>query len=252
MSKKGQVTIWVIVTFIIIAGVVLFFLFARKSPIGNIGEGQTSEIEEFLEGCVENSVSETIETILPQGGFVYPENFKLWNSQNVSYLCRNNEYYRPCINQRPQYIAEIRGEIGKELLVDLETCLEDLEAGVADSGESFEYADPEIKVDLVPGRILINLALESSSSGEIVETYGEFDFDVQSPIYDLALVAGEIASQESKYCYFEYVGYQLTYPRFRITKDSLSDDTKIYSIEDTRSGQILNIAIRSCANPPGI
>ena len=82
--------------------------------------------------------------------------------------------------------------------------------------------------------------------------YNEFNADIKSPLYNLAKIAIEIASQQAKFCYFEYVGYMILYPRYSIDVFAMSDSTKIYSIEDRESGKKLNIAIRSCAIPPGI
>ena len=79
-----------------------------------------------------------------------------------------------------------------------------------------------------------------------------FDVQIISPLYDLVNVAVEIANQEAKYCYFEYVGYQVLYPNFDIRKFAFSEGTKIYTIKDKYSDKEMNIAIRSCAIPPGI
>ena len=62
----------------------------------------------------------------------------------------------------------------------------------------------------------------------------------------------EISNQEAKYCYFEYVGYMLLYPKMDIEKFAMSDSTKIYTLKDKKSDKEMNIAIRSCAIPPGI
>ncbi|HLC52957.1 MAG TPA: hypothetical protein VJK03_00280, partial [Candidatus Nanoarchaeia archaeon] len=65
-------------------------------------------------------------------------------------------------------------------------------------------------------------------------------------------VAIEISSQEAKYCYFEYVGYMILHPEFDIQKTALSDSTKIYTIKDIRTEEVMRIATRSCAIPPGV
>ena len=70
-------------------------------------------------------------------------------------------------------------------------------------------------------------------------------------MYDLASVANEIASQEAKFCYFEYVGFNILYNDFDIRKDTLSDSTKIYTIKHKKTAAEMNIAVRGCAIPAG-
>ena len=62
----------------------------------------------------------------------------------------------------------------------------------------------------------------------------------------------EIASQEAKYCNFENVGYGIIYPEFRVDVFPMSTGSKIYTILYKKSGEKMNIAIRSCVIPPGI
>jgi len=100
-------------------------------------------------------------------------------------------------------------------------------------------------VDIVVSR---NLQL---SGGDFSRDFNSFRSSIRSPLYDLGYVANEIARQEAKYCYFEYLGYSLIYNNFDIRKYSLSDSTKIYTVEHKPSGETMNIAIRGCAIPPG-
>jgi len=90
------------------------------------------------------------------------------------------------------------------------------------------------------------------AKNEQSQTFNEYNIEVMNPLYDLSKVAIEIASQEAKYCYFEYVGYMILYPRFSIEKFAFSDSTKIYTIKDKYTNKEMNIAIRGCAIPPGI
>jgi hypothetical protein len=113
--------------------------------------------------------------------------------------------------------------------------------------------ESEYNLSLAPNRIFLKIEKKIEiGKNDIVRKYDKFDIEVISPIYDLGLVAMEIASQEAKYCYFEYVGYSIIYPDFSFEKFAMSDSTKIYSIEHLPSKQKLNMATRGCAIPPGL
>ena len=89
-------------------------------------------------------------------------------------------------------------------------------------------------------------------NNEETRDFEKFDFQFSSPIFNLANIAIEIADQEAKYCYFEYVGYSIIYPRYQISLFTMSDSTRIYTIKDTKTKKEMNIAIRGCALPQGL
>lgn len=253
LKNRGQVTIWIVLSVIIIAAVILFFFFRNGAPRGDVGESRTFNPESFLDECIRDSVNDITGEILPIGGFVNNTNSVTWNDLNVSYLCQNLGYYDPCINQRPQYINEVREEILKEITPEIYVCLEDIAMVVEERKGVFNYDNLDIELSLAPDRIFVNLRGDMSVKiGETIDNFQEFSVEVVNPTYDLAYVATEISSQEAKYCYFEYVGYQLINKRFRITKVTLEDSTRIYSIVDSKTGKELNMAVRGCAIPPGI
>ena len=85
-SKRSQVTIFIIVGVLIIAGIALFFLF-RQGVIPTIGEKTTEKPASFLDSCVEEKVRNTINTISEQGGYMKNDlNIKL-DGEEISFLC---------------------------------------------------------------------------------------------------------------------------------------------------------------------
>ena len=64
-------------------------------------------------------------------------------------------------------------------------------------------------------------------------------------------MAHEIVSQESQFCYFEYLGYMLLYPEYKIDKFRTSDETIIYTIDHKDSKEMFRFAVRGCVIPPG-
>lgn len=251
-NKKGQMTIWIIVAITFVLAIVLFFFFRgeiRPAIEEKIGENPRN----YITSCVKKNVEDVVDIILPRGGFIFPEHGKLYNDINISYLCYNSGNYNPCVNEHPMLLNEIKNEIKNYIEPRIEQCFQDYKREMAKRNMNVLIGPMKLGVELGPERVYVDIKREIKI-GQKEENYNlnNFDVEVISPIYDLARVAMEIASQEAEFCYFEYVGYMILYPKFKINLDIMSDSTKIYIIKDKKSEKEMNIAIRSCAIPPGL
>ena len=252
INKRGQMAIWVIVAMAFVISIVLFF-FLRGDIKPETGERIEENPTGFVSNCVRGSVNDVIDIILAQGGFANPEHSKYYNGINISYLCYNAGNYNPCINEHPILINEIKEEIKNYIAPKVEQCFQDYKSEIKKRNAEIELGVMNLELKLAPDRIFVNIEREVDiKSKEQSFSYDRFDVEIISPLYNIARVAMEIASQEAKYCYFEYVGYMILYPKFIIERDSLSDSTEIYIIKDKKSRKEMNIAIRSCAIPPGL
>ena len=116
-----------------------------------------------------------------------------------------------------------------------------------------ERTNVSTKLSKNAARINIKKPLTIEKNGE-KRTFDSFTAALNSPLYNLAIVAHEIANQEARYCNFEYLGYMIFHKEFSIDKKSVGQGesaAKIYIIQDRYTGKKLNIAIRSCAVPAG-
>lgn len=253
MNQKGQMTILIILA-VILVGVVVLFFFLEKNPLG-AGVG-TFDSKQFIEDCVGDSISEAADMMMPQGGFIEPKNFKIYNSTKIEYLCRSYGYFAPCINQHPMLLNEIRTEIKNYIKPRVENCFESMREEIERKGGTFEMntesADAEIS--LAPGIVTadINRKITITNKDETVQIFDKFDVRINHQIYNLATLAMTIANNEREYCYFEYMGYMIEDPRIDIRKFVMSDSTIIYTIKDRASGKIFNTAIRGCALTAGL
>jgi len=242
--------IWVIVAIAIVVTIVILFFFKIKP---SFLPQQISSPEAFIQKCAGYNVLEAVDKMMPQGGFVNPENYKVYQNTKIEYLCQNLGNYLSCINQHPALLNEEKEEIKNYISPKIEKCFNDLRDELGKKGENIVYGKMNLDVFLAPRRIIVEIERETtiSKSGEI-NRFNNYKTEIESPLYELANVANEIASNEAKYCYFEYVGYMILYPEFDIRKFTMSDSTKIYTIEDKESGKKFNTAIRGCAIPAGI
>ena len=253
MGKRGQMTIWVIAGIAIVIGLVLLFLFRGEiSP--QTPATATENPKSYIDSCVNEYVGEAANLILAHGGLISPEHTKRYDGENISYLCYNAGNYYPCINEHPMLLNEIKINIKEYAGDKIERCFNEYKSEMKKRNIEVQLGSMT-NFDIVLSPDKINVVIEKKLTMENKKNnynLDKFNTEVMSPIYDLARVAMEIASQEAKYCYFEYVGYMIIYPKFNIEKFAMSDSTKIYTIEDKKTGKKLNIAIRSCAIPPGI
>lgn len=249
--KKGQVTIFVIVGLLIVGAIIIIFAFS-SSPRIRDNLGQEFNPESFMDRCIRESAREKINIMLPQGGFLNPEDYRVYSDEKVAYLCKNVNYYEPCVNQYPLYLTSIKEELESGIRENVEECFISLESELEDRNYDIQAEEFVIDATLKPGFVEIAIKRDMQiSRDEESRSFEYFTSLINSNLYDLAYTANEIVRQESKYCYFEYVGFMLLYPDFDIRKDALSDSTKIYTIIYKDSQEKMNIAIRGCAIPAG-
>lgn len=250
MNKKGQVSIWVILALVLVGAILVFFTLENRPSLTT---AQEFNPQQFIESCVREIVEEAADKMMPQGGFLEPKVFKMYNDTKVAYLCKLEGYYATCTNLHPMLMSEITQQIKSYSEQRIEQCFQDMKIEGEKKNKNIEMGGMNLSVGLAPREIILNIARDVKiTEGESQRIIDKFDVDVSSPIYDLARVAMIIANNERKYCYFEYVGYMALDREVDIRKFVMSDATIIYTIKDKQSGKIMNIATRSCAISAGI
>lgn len=250
ISRKAQMAIWFVIALAIVAAFILFYSFKKPAPTipPSVSDPQT-----FILSCARPEVEAALSIMLPQGGFISPTNFKKYQQNNIAYLCLHEGYFQPCIHQHPMLLNEMSDEIREYVSPRIEECFEQLKKEFEKNQYSVALGEQNVNVSLGPNLVLLEINRRITiSKSDSTRTVDKFPITVRNPAYDLANVALEIASQEAKYCYFEYVGYMLLYPRYDIRKVTLNDATRIYTIKDTLSEKVMNIATRGCVITPGL
>ncbi len=258
MKKKGQVTIFIIIGILIITAFVFFFLF-RQNVLPGINEKPEENPGGFLEVCIENKLIEGIELISSQGGYINnPLNrtFKFSEEQDftdISYLCYNQNYYLPCINQEPMLIQHLKEEIYNYISEDVRNCFDNLVLSLDKRGYVVDATYDGFEIELMPKKVVVNIdgELILTKSGETTKQEN-LDIIIPSRFYDLAVVVQEIVSQEARFCHFEHLGFMLFYPQFKIDKFRTGDLITIYTVEHRNSKEKFRFAVRGCVIPPGM
>ena len=252
-ERKAQVTVFIIIGVVLVAAVIIFFMLYRQG--GGISAPSITEPQQYIEKCTRDVASDAIEIMLPQGGFIEPKTFKLYNNNKVAYLCYNHFYYQRCIMQVPLYIQHLESEITNYITPKVETCFQNLKSDLEKKNYNIGLGEMNITTTLLKDTVKIKIdRILDMSRNEEKRRFDSYKTTFNSPLYNLASVAHEIANQEAKYCYFDYIGYMVLYPKFSIDRKSVGQGlstSRIYTVEDRYSGKKLWIAVRSCAIPSG-
>ena len=257
-NKKGQVTIFIIAGILIISLVVLFLVF-RTGIIPGITESPETNPNVFLDSCIEDKIKETVKIISSQGGYIenpLHKTFKFEDENafvNISFLCYNQNYYLPCINQELMLIQHLKEEIYNYIFDDVENCYDELTSSLEKQNYVVDARYNGFKVELMEKKVVVEIdgELVLTKSGE-TSKHDDFKIIVPSRFYDIAVVVQEIISQEARFCHFEHLGFMLFYPQFKIDKFRTSDLITIYTIENRNSKETFRFAVRGCVIPPGM
>jgi len=250
MKKRGQVTIFIIIAIIIVVAGGLIFAFYPKILAG-LGLGVQNP-QSFIQNCLEKDIKDNVKILSIQGGSVNPQNYILYNDEKIEYLCYTNEYYIPCVMQKPMLRSNIESEIQNEIKEKVLECFNSLEESYRKRGFEVALRRGETTTELLPEeiRVSFNTSLVLRK-GEDSDKYDLFRVVLNNNLYELVGVAESILEWETTYGDSETTIYMNYYPNIKVEKKKQSDGTTIYILSDRNTKNKFQFASRSIAWPPG-
>lgn len=256
INKQGQITIFAIAGIIIVAAIIMFFAF-RNNAVPGITQKAEENPESFFSSCLNEKVREAIQNISLHGGYLNDslhKEFKFKNESfvNISYLCYNQNNYFPCINQKPLLFFDVQKEIKKYIQNKVQGCFDELSSTLSGKGYTVKTDYNGFEVQLLPERMVIQTDSEIvlTKSGEST-TYTNLKATFLSKLYGIVGIVAEIVNQESEFCHFEKLGFNLLYSQYSV--DSFrTGDILIYTVSSLDTKEKFRFALRGCAIPPGI
>ncbi len=247
-SKRSQVAIFIIIAILLVVAIVTIFMFWK--PI--VTRPDTSDPELYIKECMKDSIKEAVTLLPKQGGYIAPELTLLHKGENITYLCYNQGFYKPCINQRPLLIEYEEEGITKYIQGNISGCFSSLKKGLEDNGYDVSMGDMKIKTELQSKRVIVNAERKLTlAKGGATKNFNGFEVKVSTPLYELSEIAMEIVNQEAQYCNFENLGFMIIYPEYDVRKENV-DGSLAYTIKDLETQQEFKFAVRGCVMPAGL
>lgn len=249
-SKKGQITIFIILGIVI--AIILVVIFLRNDDLRSYFTGK-SPVEEMKE-CITGPIQEKLEVLRYQGGAMEPENYYLYEDNKLDYLCYTDEEYKQCVVQKPILKNSVEEQLKDYTEKEIISCINDVRNGLRDKGYNVEMKEPELKIEIFPNNILgeVDIALTISKGGDI-NSYRKISSDVKSRIYDFVMIATSITQWETRYGDSEIMNYMFYYPTVKVEKKKQGEGTTVYIISDfDNPDEIFMFASKSFVVPPGL
>mgnify|MGYP001565567547 FL=1 len=246
VRKRGQVTFFVIIALIIVAVVLVIFLFPRLNVF--VEELNPSS---FLRTCIENDVKSSVNILSKQGGYFLPNNYYTYKGKRIQYLCYTDELYKPCIVQQPLLVSHVEEEIENQVKSKADQCVEELVKQYERRGFDVERRPSEINVDIIQGKIVVDFISPMTIRKESTQTFEKFAVGLDTELYELLMTAVSIIQYESTFGDSETTLYLQYYPNLRIDKIRRNDGNTIYKLSNVATKDEFTFASRSLVWPEG-
>lgn len=248
MNKRGQVTTFMIVGFVILVIFILIFS-VRRAGIGvspkTYLETNLEDLKSTIDNCIEEETTNVVELIGKQGGYLNPSTYKLYNGYKVAYLCYNLPNSDLCMNAMISE-ADIEKQLADNLRANLPYCIDI-------NGLSGKMFFPEISV----GDLDVQTTIEEEAivyeinysivlkKGETTVELPKYNKAVAVPLGKLLDVTYEIVNTEARDGVFFEVPYMLANRgRVEIFKDQPYPD-KVYRLNARDSDYVFQFAIQN-------
>lgn len=247
-NKRGQLAIFVIIALVIIAVILVLFLYPK---IGPETAGEELSPETYLKKCIEPTFIPTMTQLSRNGGYFNPEGALDYKGEKIKYLCYTREYYTTCVIQQPMIKEHYEKELKEILDPKAKECVQSLKEQYEKSGYKVTGGQAEINISLLPKRIILSFIAPMTISKENTRNFNQVNIEMKSELYDLLMITTSILDYESMLGDSEITAYSAYYPDLIIKKDKLSEGSKVYTLKNVVTNESFRFASRSLSWPPG-
>lgn len=255
-NKRGQITIFIIVALVIVALIVVFFALSKTGiiKIPAIFPGQDTDLKSQFIKCVEDNknIDNSVKLISSQGGSLNPSNYILYDSVKVEYLCYINEYYKPCVMQKPLILNNAESEIRKASIEEISKCMETVKKNIEAQGNVVSLGKMELNVSIIPENIIYSVKYPVTiQKNENQQKYDIFEIRKPSELYQMIMVSTSILNYEARYGEADILTYMTYYPTIRVNREKMDDGSTVYFLSERNTKEVFMFAVRSYAWPAG-
>lgn len=247
LSKRSQVTLFVIIAIVLIAAIVLVFYL---TPVKNIFIQSNPSIQ--LQGCIKPALEKAIANLSAKGGSFNPVNSIMYKGEKIEYLCYTNEYYQTCSNQQPLLKQHIEREILANIQPKINQCYDSLKSSLISSGYTLTTQKSETtNVEISQNNVKVKISGATFSKADSSEKYSSFEISQKSSLYNLVMLTNSILNWEARYGDSDTTSYMMYYPNIKVEKYKQMDGSKIYILTDSSTKDKFTFATRSLSWPSG-
>ena len=256
-SKRGQVTLFVIIAIIIVALVLLGIFLGPKIFKPKSEPFDISNPDVYISSCIQDPLKEKVEEISPQSGYEETENCIVYEGKCRRYLCYQSQYYAACINQEPQLQQYVENLLKKylERTNTVSRCITNfVEAAKRKGYEVQACQNPTFSVNLTERFVLvpINCKITMNKDNQ-PKTYENLIPSLQWPLYDFIEASQQIIDDEITNKDFDPMSYMINHYWVEIQKYSTSNGDEIFVLTERNNQEHeFTFAIRNYPLPPGI
>jgi len=256
-SKKGQLSLFIIIAIIIVVLFIgAFYFINQNSEMQKAKKDPSGYVRTQIQACAEQAAEEAERSVILHGGFSNPTNYMMFNNTKVTFLCYAENNLELCINNHPMLNLEIQKQIESYVKPKLEKCFND----VKEMWKDYNYKEENLvfTTEIQPKELKLNIAKKISFTvSEQTINLETFNTKISSPLYDFVRLTNEIINQEldcncgQEACNAKTVELMKNNQNFEVTKPVYSGKSEeVYRITESITGKTFNFAIRNCVRVP--
>jgi len=173
MFKRGQISVFIILGIVIVAGVAFFLFSQQETATESEPTPETAPIKLFIDSCISKVAEEGLFFIALQGGYYNaPQLSRPYSFITVPYYWDNQNSFIPSKNV-------IEGELSKYIDDNLPDCFGDFES-FKEEGFDFELEDVSSDVTIAPNLVSVNVLYPIKiTKGASISSLRRFISDVE-------------------------------------------------------------------------
>ena len=241
-EKKGQVTLFIIIGVVMVSVILVFFLVVQPRFLSDRATSLG------FEGCVEDAVSQGIFELEKTIGFVKPPFTYAYQGQKIPYLCYTNEYLETCTVQKPFLKQHFEEQLTSFVTGNVNSCYSNSINNLKSQGYDVVSGNVDFQIYFEPNSARVNINAPTTVGAG---TFEKFNIHINSPIYEMLMIATSIIQSETKFGDSNTDSLMLLHQDYVVLKLKQMEGTTIYIIRHKTFGDEITFATRSLVYPPG-
>ena len=230
MKRRGQVTLFIIVTVVLIAVILIIFAIATKTNLIRIGQGKISPevqpIYDALNDCIEQRAIDAIWLVGLQGGYTStPKNKVKVGNFNIAYGLYNNQ-------NTLVSLSKIENEISNYIKLTSQFCINEQDFLQLTISQKSPNAKTKINQDSV--EISTTLPLSITKDDNTFTLDRDYEISIPIRLLEIHTTANNIIQKHLEDPEFIDLTY-LTSLDFDVIFTQYDENTLIYTITDSES-----------------